>query len=47
MPVKEKKSLKPLCKWSGGKRNEIPIFKKYYPKEYKRFVMLSTIFILN
>ena len=36
--TKQKKSLKPLCKWSGGKRNEIPTFKKYYPKEYNRFV---------
>lgn len=38
MDVKTKTSLKPLCKWSGGKRNEIVIFKKYYPKKYKRFL---------
>lgn len=38
MDVKTKISLKPLCKWSGGKRNEIVIFKKYYPKKYKRFL---------
>ena len=33
-----KKSLKPLCKWSGGKRNEISTFKSFYPKEFKRFI---------
>lgn len=38
MKIKKKKTLKPLCKWSGGKRNEIPLFKKYYPKEFDRFL---------
>jgi DNA adenine methylase len=32
------KNLKPLCKWSGGKRDEIKIFKKYYPNEFERFI---------
>lgn len=30
--------LKPLCKWSGGKRDEIKLFKSYYPKDFKRYV---------
>jgi DNA adenine methylase len=30
--------LKPLCKWSGGKRDEIKLFRQYYPKNYKTFV---------
>jgi DNA adenine methylase len=30
--------MKPLCKWSGGKRNEIETFKEFYPKNYKRFI---------
>lgn len=30
--------LKPLCKWSGGKRDEIKLFREYYPKNYKTFV---------
>lgn len=30
--------MQPLCKWSGGKRDEIKIFKTFYPKEFKRFV---------
>lgn len=38
MMANDKKNLKPLCKWSGGKRNEIPLFKQYYPKEFKRFI---------
>jgi DNA adenine methylase len=38
MKIKKKKTLKPLCKWSGGKRNEIPLFKKYYPKEFNKFI---------
>ena len=32
------KSLKPLCKWSGGKRDEIKTFKQFYPKNFKRFI---------
>lgn len=32
------KTLKPLCKWSGGKTDEIKIFKAYYPKDYKRYI---------
>lgn len=30
--------LKPMFKWSGGKRREIPLFEKHYPKEYDIFV---------
>jgi len=33
-----KKNLKPLCKWSGGKREEIKTFQSFYPKEFNRFV---------
>ena len=32
------KKLKPLCKWSGGKRDEIKNFTKFYPKNFKRFI---------
>jgi DNA adenine methylase len=38
MKIKDKKILKPLCKWSGGKRNEIPLFKKFYPKNFDKFI---------
>jgi len=38
MTLKIQTSLKPMCKWSGGKRNEIPTFKKYYPKKFDRFI---------
>lgn len=31
-------SLKPLCKWSGGKRDEIKTFKRFYPENYSRFI---------
>jgi len=31
-------NLKPLCKWSGGKRNEIKLFNQYYPKNFKRYI---------
>jgi len=30
--------MQPLCKWSGGKRDEIKTFKPFYPKEFNRFV---------
>ena len=30
--------MKPLCKWSGGKRNEIKLFEDYFPKEYNTFI---------
>lgn len=30
--------MKPLCKWSGGKRNEIPNFSSYYPKNYTTYI---------
>jgi len=33
-----KKNLKPLCKWSGGKRDEIKMFSRFYPEKYDRFV---------
>jgi DNA adenine methylase len=32
------KTLKPICKWSGGKRDEIKIFKSFYPKEFKKYI---------
>jgi DNA adenine methylase len=32
------KKLKPLCKWSGGKRDEIKMFSKFYPKNFNRYV---------
>lgn len=32
------KNLKPLCKWSGGKRDEIKTFSRFYPKKYDRFI---------
>ena len=32
------KKLKPLCKWSGGKRDEIETFSKFYPKNFNRFI---------
>lgn len=30
--------LKPLCKWSGGKRDEIKEFKRFYPSEFDRYL---------
>jgi DNA adenine methylase len=30
--------MKPLCKWSGGKRDEIKLFKEFYPKKYERYI---------
>ena len=30
--------LKPLCKWSGGKRDEIKLFKSFYPENFERYV---------
>jgi DNA adenine methylase len=30
--------LKPLCKWSGGKGEEIKTFKQFYPIEFSRYV---------
>jgi len=30
--------MKPLCKWSGGKRNEIKLFREYYPDNFETFV---------
>jgi DNA adenine methylase len=38
MNIEKKITLKPLCKWSGGKRNEIKIFKQFYPKKFDRFI---------
>ena len=35
---KKIKSLKPLCKWSGGKSDEIKTFKPYFPNDYKRYI---------
>ena len=36
--IKEKKHLKPLIKWSGGKSDEIKQFEKYFPVDYKTFI---------
>ena len=30
--------MNPLCKWSGGKRTEIPLFREFYPQEYNTFI---------
>lgn len=30
--------MKPLCKWSGGKRDEIKLFNQFYPKKYKTYI---------
>lgn len=32
------KKLRPLCKWSGGKRDEIKIFSQFYPKIFDRYI---------
>jgi len=32
------KQLKPLCKWSGGKRDEIKVFSQFYPKKFNRYI---------
>lgn len=32
------KKLKPICKWSGGKRDEIKQFSKFYPKSFNRYI---------
>lgn len=52
MTSKIRTSLKPMCKWSGGKRNEISLFKEYYPKKFDRFIEpfaggAATFFDLN
>lgn len=36
--MKKTKKIKPLCKWSGGKSNEIENFKKFYPTNFKRYI---------
>jgi DNA adenine methylase len=30
--------MKPLCKWSGGKRDEIKMFRSYIPKEFNTYI---------
>jgi DNA adenine methylase len=30
--------MKPLCKWSGGKRTEIKLFEHLFPTEYKTYI---------
>ena len=30
--------LKPLIKWSGGKGDEVPLFEKYFPESYDRYI---------
>jgi len=30
--------MKPLCKWHGGKRTEIKIFKEFYPNSYTTYI---------
>lgn len=52
MTSKIQTSLKPMCKWSGGKRNEIPLFREYYPRKFDRFIEpfaggAATFFDLN
>jgi DNA adenine methylase len=52
MTSKIRTSLKPMCKWSGGKRNEISLFKEYYPEKFDRFIEpfaggAATFFDLN
>ena len=32
------KRLKPLVKWSGGKMDEIKMFKKYFPEDFKIYI---------
>ena len=34
----EVKQLKQLVKWSGGKSDEIKMFKKYFPENYTRYI---------
>jgi DNA adenine methylase len=34
----EKKHLKPLIKWSGGKSDEIKMFEKYFPDNYTKYI---------
>lgn len=33
-----KQQMKPLCKWSGGKRKEIPLFENYFPKTFNTYI---------
>ena len=34
----EKKHLKPLIKWSGGKSDEIKLFKDHFPETYDKYI---------
>lgn len=34
----EKKQLKPLIKWSGGKSDEIKLFKDHFPETYDKYI---------
>jgi len=34
----DKKHLKPLVKWSGGKSDEIKLFEKYFPENYDKYI---------
>ena len=34
----EKKHLKPLIKWSGGKSDEIKLFKDHFPENYDNYI---------
>ena len=36
--MENKKSLKPIIKWSGGKKDEIKLFEKYIPNEYDIYI---------
>ena len=36
--IEKRKSLKPLIKWSGGKSDEIKIFNKYIPSNFKQYI---------
>jgi DNA adenine methylase len=36
--LKEKEHLKPIVKWSGGKTDEIKMFKKYFPEHIDKYI---------
>ena len=47
-----KKHLKPIIKWSGGKNDEIKYYEKYFPKKYSLYIEPfvgggSTFFYIN
>lgn len=38
MAKSSRPGLAPLCKWSGGKRDEIKLFRGFYPRGFERYV---------